>query len=117
MGGLGLWAFSFAVGFRAFSKGNQAGGVASVLTLGLPFLLFGLMRAAAATGNDLFTTAAAFVPTAVCYLPLKTGITVSWAAGFTVLLLATWWLTRRGLARCDSELRTWYDANQGRKTE
>jgi hypothetical protein len=28
MGGLGLWAFSFAVGFRAFSTGNQASGVA-----------------------------------------------------------------------------------------
>jgi hypothetical protein len=110
IGGLGLWAFSFAVGFRAFSTGHQAGGLATLFTLGLPFLLFALLRAN-------LDTLAAFVPTAACYLPLKTGITASWTAGFTVMMIATYWLTRRGLAKCEVELRAWYDANQGRKTE
>jgi hypothetical protein len=110
LGGLGLWAFSFAVGFRAFSTGNQSGGVASLLTLGLPFLLFALLRAE-------LVTLAAFVPTAACYLPLRTGLTASWAAGFVLMLVVTVWLTRRGLERCEGELRTWYDANQGRKAE
>ena len=110
MGGLGLWAFSFAVGFRAFCTGNQANGVASLITLGLPFLLFALMRAG-------LEPVAAFVPTAACYLPLQTGVTLTWGAGFALMLAATVRLTDRGLMRCDAELRAWYDANQGRKTE
>jgi hypothetical protein len=108
-GGL-LWGFSFAVGFRAFCTGRQASGVASVMTLGLPLLLFVLLRA----GLDVL---AAFVPTAGCYLPLRDGLTWSWAAGVVLMAAATRWLTRKGLARCEPELRKWYDANQGRKTE
>jgi hypothetical protein len=109
-GGLLLWWFSFAVGFRAFSTGNQASGVASLLTLGLPFLLFALMKA------DL-ATVAAFVPTALGYLPLKTGLTLAWVDGMVVTFAATVWLARRGVRRCEPELRAWYEANQGRKTE
>jgi hypothetical protein len=109
-GGLLLWAFSFAVGFRAFSTGRQSNGLASGLTLGLPLLLVILSRA----NLDWL---AAFVPTAACYLPLKSGITESWAAGVAVTLTATIWLTDRGLSRCDRELRRWFDLNQGRKTE
>ena len=85
--------------------------MASLLTLGLPLLL--VRRSCGRTSDWL----AAFVPTAACYLPLKTGITESWAAGVAVTLAATIWLTDRGLSRCDRELRRWYDANQGRKTE
>ncbi|MBA4067340.1 MAG: hypothetical protein C0501_27250 [Isosphaera sp.] len=107
-GGLLLWGFSFAVGFRMFSTGGQAGGVATGLTLGLPLLLFALLRA----GLDGL---AALVPTAACYLPVRTGVTWAWADGFVVALAAAGWLTRRGVARCDAELRRWYDANQGRK--
>ena len=107
-GGAALWWFSFAVGFRAFSTGNQASGVASLLTLGLPLLLFALVRG----GCD---TLAGFIPTAACYLPLKTGLTWSWAAGLVLTTTAAGVLARRGLARCDDELRRWYDANQGRK--
>jgi hypothetical protein len=110
LGGLALWAFSFAVGFRAFSTGNQAGGVATLLTFGLPLLLFALLRAN-------LDTLAAFIPTAACYLPLKSGLTASWAAGFGLTVAVTLWLTATGLERCEGELRKWYDANQGRKTE
>jgi hypothetical protein len=109
-GGAALWAFSFAVGFRAFCTGNQAGGVASLLTLGLPLLLFALLRAS-------LDTLAGFVPTAACYLPLKTGLTASWAAGLMLTTAVAVWLGQQGLARCEAELRAWYDANQGRKTE
>lgn len=110
LGGLALWGFSFAVGFRAFCTGNQAGGVASAVTLGFPLLLFALLRAK-------LDGLAAFIPTAACYLPLRTGITLAWAAGLGLTALLTWWLTRRGLRRCEAELRRWYDANQGRKAE
>jgi hypothetical protein len=109
-GGLLLWAFSFAVGFRAFSTGRQTNGLASVLTLGLPLLLVLLMR-------SNLEWIAAFIPTAACYLPLRDGLTESWAAGVAVTLAATIWLTDRGLSHCDRDLRRWYDANQGRKTE
>ncbi|HJZ57625.1 MAG TPA: hypothetical protein VKE74_21840 [Gemmataceae bacterium] len=109
-GGVVLWWFSFAVGFRAFCMGRQAGGVASVMTLGLPLLLFVLFRA----GLD---TLAGFVPTAGCYLPLKHGLIWSWAAGLALTAVAAWRLTVVGLTRCETELRAWYDANQGRKTE
>ncbi len=84
--------------------------MASLLTLGLPFLLFALLRAN-------LETLAAFVPTAACYLPLRTGLTLSWAAGFAMTLAATAWMTLRGLSRCEDELRAWYDTNQGRKAE
>ncbi len=109
-GGVALWAFSFAVGFRAFCSGRQASGIALLLTLGMPLLLFVLLRAG-------FNTLAAFVPTAACYLPLKTGLTASWVAGFDMLLAATWWLTRSGLMKCEPELRQWLSDNQGRRTE
>lgn len=110
LGGLALWAFSFAVGFRAFSTGNQASGVASGLTLGLPLLLYALLRAK-------MDVIASLVPTAACYLPFRTGVTAAWTAGFGLTAVAAWWLTRRGVSRCDAELRRWYDANQGRKVE
>jgi hypothetical protein len=110
LGGLALWGFSFAVGFRAFSTGNQASGVASGLTIGLPFLLFALVKAK-------LLTLAAFIPTGLCYLPLRTGVTLAWLAGFLLVLKVTWLLTRTGLDRCEGELRKWFDANQGRKAE
>jgi hypothetical protein len=110
IGGLLLWAFSFSVGFRAFSTGHHASGLASTITLGFPLLLALLIRA-----NQ--ESVAAFIPTALCYLPLKSGLTEAWLAGFAVTLALTISLTDRGLSRCDRELRAWYDANQGRKTE
>jgi hypothetical protein len=49
-------------------------------------------------------------------LPLKGGVTWAWAAGLLLWVGVAWRLTRSGLARCEIELRKWYDANQGRKT-
>jgi hypothetical protein len=109
-GGGVLWLFSFAVGFRAFSTGNQASGLASLLTIGLPLLLFALLRAK-------LDVLAAFVPTAACYLPVRSGLTWYWAAGLLLLTAATARLIRQGLRRCEAELRAWYDTNQGRKAE
>jgi hypothetical protein len=110
LGGLLLWGFSFAVGFRSFSTGRHSSGLASGLTLGFPILLAILIRAN-------LEPVAAFIPTALCYLPLKSGVTETWLAGFAVTLAITVRLTDRGLSHCDRELRAWYDANQGRKTE
>jgi hypothetical protein len=104
-----LWSFSFTIGFRAFATGTGGGGVASVMTLGLPTLLIGLIR-----WN--LTVPAAFVPTGLCYLPVapQTGITVSWLAAMVVYSTATILITRWGQSRCEADLRAWLDANQGR---
>jgi hypothetical protein len=108
-GGIVLWMFCFAVGFRAFCTGRQASGIASFLTLGMPLVLFGLLRAG-------LVELAGLVPVGACYLPAAGELGAGWAAGLALMGAATVWLTRRGLARCDDELRAWYDANQGRKT-
>lgn len=109
-GGVVLWMFYFAVGFRAFCTGKQASGVASFLTLGLPLVLFALLRAG-------LGEVAGLVPVGACYLPAAGQLGVSWVVGLALMGAATVHLTRRGLTRCDDELRAWYDANQGRKTE
>ena len=103
-----LWAFSFAVGFRNFSTGSGGNGMASLMTLGLPLVMIGLLRSS-------FADAAAFVPTALCYLPVAPGggITLAWVAGMAVIGTATLVIARYGLARCDGDLRRWLDANQG----
>jgi hypothetical protein len=108
-GGAVLWAFSFAVGFRAFAAGNQSNGVASLVTIGLPLLLFGLLKAK-------LDVVACFVPTGLCYLPLRDGLTVPWAVGLLLTGAATAVLARRGLTRCEADLRRWYDRNQGKKS-
>jgi hypothetical protein len=107
-GGVAMWAFGFAFGFRSFSTGNQTSGLASLFTLGLPLVLFGLLKGG-------FVTLAGLVPTGLCHLPVTQGMSWTWAVGLTGLLVATVWLTRTGLSRCDADLRAWYDANQGKK--
>lgn len=106
-GGAGLWAFSFAVGFRAFATGNQSSGLASLMTIGLPLVLFLAVRAG-------LTWAANLVPTGLCYTPLRNGVTPWWAAGMVLTLSTAVVLGRRGLQRCDADLRRWLDRNQGR---
>lgn len=109
VGGLVLWAFAFAVGFRGFATGHQTNGIASLLTLGLPMVLYGLWQAG-------WHTAAAFVPTAVTFIPLKTGVTFAWAAGLFVtggIALVMIW---QGVRNCDANLRRWYDTHQGQRS-
>jgi hypothetical protein len=109
VGGAAVWAFSFAVGFRAFATGNQSSGLASLLTLGLPFVLFVLVRSG-------LTGAANLVPAGLCYTPLAGGVTWWWVAGFLLTGSATVVLGRLGLVRCDADLRRWLDRNQGRRS-
>lgn len=110
-GAVVLWSFSFAVGFRSFCTGAYGSGIASLLTLGMPIVMIALMR-------FQFTDAAAFVPTGVCYVPLTEsgGISASWTISMIMLSITTILFSRRGLSRCDADLRTWLDANQGRIT-
>jgi hypothetical protein len=108
VGGLVLWAFAFAVGFRAFATGNQTSGLASLLVLGVPMGLFALVQ----TGNGFL---AGLLPPGLAYAPVAGGFGWPWAAGLVLAGGAAWRLTRVGLSRGDADLRAWYDANQGAK--
>ena len=106
LGSLLLWAFAFAVGFRGFATGHQTNGIASLLTLGCPLLLYGLWTVQQ-------PMLAALVPTAVAFLPMKIGCGPAWLAGVAFTSCITTWLGYHGLLNCDRDLRKWYDANQG----
>ena len=106
IGGLSLWAFCFAVGFRAFATGNQTSGLASVITLGFPLLLYGLLRFGLGAWAGL-------LPTGLCHLPAMGAWNWTWPLGLALTLGIAYRLTRSGLRNCDRDLRAWYDANQG----
>lgn len=108
-GGLALWGLAFAVGYRGFATGNQTNGIASLFTLGMPLALVALWRAG-------LPDVASLLPTAATFVPLKLGVTPAWAVGFVLTTGLAAWLFRTGLARCDVDLRRWYDANQGKKS-
>lgn len=110
IGGLALWAFSFAIGFRLFATGNQSNGLASFITLGFPLAVMGLYMAQQ-------PQLAALVPTGLCHVPVTNGIGWRWFVGMLMTVSLTIWLARNGLRNCDADLRKWYDANQGRKSE
>jgi hypothetical protein len=101
-----LWGFSFAVGFAAFSRGMQANGLGSLLTLGLPLAAAGLLRSG-------IPELAALVPPGAVYASLSNPPTLAWVPGPLLAGLATLWLVRRVLGRCEGQLRAWYDRNQG----
>jgi len=104
--GMLLWGFSFAVGFGAFSSGMQANGLGSLLTLGVPL-------AAAALARTGVPTLAALLPPGAVYAALTGPPTIAWLPGPLLVGLATLWLTRRVVGRCEGQLRLWFDRNQG----
>lgn len=97
-----LWSFAFAIGFRGFTTGHQTNGIATAVTLGCPLLLgaFWVMQ------QPLL---AALMPTAVVFMPMKSGITIEWLAGFSLTATITVRFLQQGLAHCDRDLRKWFD--------
>lgn len=101
-----LWSFSFVVGFATFSTGRQANGFGSFLTLGLPLISAGLIQ----TGMPML---AALLPPGAVYSALTSTPRLEWLLGPTVVAILTVCIARRALAKCDGQLRSWYDRNQG----
>jgi hypothetical protein len=108
-GGAILWMFSFAFGFRCFTRGNHNNGSASLLTLGSPLVLFLLVK------MD-WRLPAQFLPTAMVDQPVRFGVSVHSFLAITLWLVVTVWLWVQGSRLGDRELRQWYDANSGRKS-
>jgi hypothetical protein len=104
--GVVLWGLYFVLGFQAFSRGRQANGLGSFLTLGLPFGTFALTRAG-------WPHLAALSPPGSVYYALTGG--PAWLPAILVsgsLALVLGWVARQ---RCDRDLRAWYDKNCGRR--
>jgi hypothetical protein len=105
--GVVLWGLHFTLGFRAFSRGMQANGLGSLLTLGLPLVTVGMAKAG-------WTELAALLPPGSVYYASAGGPSL-WAVGAILAGAATLCIARRALSRCDGELRSWYDRNHGSK--
>jgi hypothetical protein len=97
----------FTLGFRAFSRGMQATGLGSLLTLGLPLVTVVLAKAG-------WPGLAALLPPGTVYYA-SAGSPLLWAVGAIVAGTAALATSRRALSRCDAELRSWYDRNHGSK--
>jgi hypothetical protein len=106
--GVVLWALYFALGFRAFSRGQQANRLGMLLTVGLPLAAIALSRAG-------WPFLAAMLPPGAVYY---------WAAGPApaVWLLGVLWagvvalvIARISRTRCETELRSWYGQHHGTK--
>lgn len=106
--GVLLWALYFALGFRSFAKGDQANGLGSLLTLGLPLIAFGLFRA----GQPGL---AALSPPGAVYSAMSGAPVGLWVVGPLLAGLLALAVMRRTIANCDDALRRWYDLNSGRK--
>lgn len=101
-----LWGLYFALGFRAFSRGAQANGFGSLLTLGLPLVVFGLTKSG-------WPALAALMPPGSVYYAGVGPPTVQWALGPLLSGALALWLSRHALAHCDVELRRWYELHHG----
>jgi hypothetical protein len=103
--GVLLSALYFALGFRAFARGRQANGLGMLLTVGLPLLAFGLARLG-------WPLAAGWLPPGMVYGAGPAG-SWAWLVGPVAVATTTLAVARRSLARCDAELRRWYDRHHG----
>lgn len=105
---VGLWTFSFALGFRAFSKGMHANGLGTVMTLAVPAITaaFVLLKV---------PMLAALLPPGAVYMALKQPVGWLWLIGPIVVGMATLMLARSATRHCVRDLRAWYERNQGRK--
>jgi hypothetical protein len=103
-----LWCFYFALGFRAFSRGVQANGLGLILTLGLPL-------AVAACWHSPLRSWVALLPPGSLFGAQVRPPNLAWAVGPLFCGLVTLVVAKRALARCEPELRRWYELHHGRK--
>src|SRR5262249_22442218 len=103
-----LWCLYFALGFRAFSRGMQANGLGSILTLGLPALTYVLFMAG-------WPAVGAWLPPGSVYAALAGVALPIWIVGPILIGGLALVVSRHALMHCDVELRRWYELNHGQK--
>ncbi|HMC63456.1 MAG TPA: hypothetical protein VKI65_00805, partial [Gemmataceae bacterium] len=103
-----LWGLYFALGFRAFSRGLQANGLGTLLTIGVPLFVIALSMC------GLPAVAALLPPGSIYAVGTKP---FSWLLlpGPVLGAAAALTIARFGLKHCDEELRHWYELHHGRK--
>jgi hypothetical protein len=104
-----LIGFTFAVGFWCFRSGNQSNGIGSFLVLGVPILVFFMLR------NPALSHFVSFLPQGGIYLALTSLPDFSWMLGQLFLAGVTILLTRHAIQTCEKSLRIWYDQHVGLK--
>jgi hypothetical protein len=103
-----LWSLYFTLGFRAFSRGQQANGLGLLLTIGMPLAAFALTR----LGGPLL---GALVPPGLVYSANAAPVSLAWLAGPVLIAAVTLLVAQRSLRQCDASLRCWYDQHHGQR--
>jgi hypothetical protein len=103
-----LWCLYFALGFRAFSRGHQANGLGSLLTLGVPAITYVLFVAG-------WPAVGALLPPGSVYSAIHGDLRVAGLLGPILIAALALVVSRYALAHCDAELRRWYELNHGQK--
>lgn len=103
-----LWGLYFALGFRDFARGRNAHALGLFLTLGLPV-------AAYLVTSLGWPELALWLPPGGVQAAGRRAGSWSWAAGVSSAGLLALGVGRAGLARCDADLRRWYDRHCGQK--
>jgi hypothetical protein len=106
--GVLVWCLYFALGFRAFSRGTQANGLGLVLTVALP-LIAGLIE------RGGYSVMAPLVPPGSIYYAGAHTAGLLWSLGPLLAGAVALVVGRLALARCDPDLRLWYENHHGRK--
>jgi hypothetical protein len=106
--GVILWGFYFALGFRAFARGAQANHLGMVLTLLVPI---GTVLLAYSDWRPL----AVLLPPGSVYYGSTASPNLWWLLGPVSAGALTLLLAHQALARCDADLRGWYERNCGIK--
>ena len=104
--GVSLWGLYFALGFLAFSKGNEANRLGLLLTIGLPAI------AVVLTGLG-WPSLAAVLPPGSVYFAVAANSPWTWCLGGVLTGFAALAVARIARPRCEMELRGWYAKHHG----
>lgn len=102
--GVLVWTLYFALGFRAFARGQEANGLGLLLTVGLPLATVVLYQVGWLGLGQLLPPGSLFAAGSAG------GVWCLGAVGAGVVTLVA---IRRAMARCDAQLRAWYDRHTG----
>jgi hypothetical protein len=106
--GVILWGLYFALGFRAFTRGQQANSLALALTLGLPLVACVLFRLD-------FGLVAALVPPGSVYYPTTAAADLGWLPGPLLTGAFALVIGKQTRLACVDQLHHWYDLHHGKK--